>query len=95
MGALNLDVRGRPVSAELYGALTSSLSVVAFAQLMASAEERGRVAGERFEARLRDVDSTTAALFGQIAKEEAAHIRLAERLLDGDAAFFRGESDLV
>lgn len=95
MDALSLDVRGRPVSPELYGALTSSTSVVDFAGLMASAEERGRVAGERFEARLRDVDPTTAALFGQIAREEAAHIRLAERLLRGDEVFFTDDSDLL
>jgi len=95
LDSLDLDVRGRPVSTDLYGALTASSTVTDFALLMASAEERGRVAGERFEARLRHVDPTTAQLFGQIAKEEAAHIRLAERLLGGDAAFFWDESDLV
>jgi hypothetical protein len=46
---------------------------------MASAEDRGRRAGERFHRDLQAIDPVTAEIFGQIAREEQTHVELAER----------------
>ncbi len=46
---------------------------------MASAEERGRRAGERFHQALLKKDPITAGIFGKIAEEEVSHIELARK----------------
>jgi hypothetical protein len=46
---------------------------------MASAEERGRKAGERFHAQMLQRDPESARIFGKIAEEEVAHIALARK----------------
>jgi len=84
-----LDVRpdGRAVSAHLWRGLTACATPHEFAWYMAKAEERGRIAGERFAEALQSRDPQSAALFGQIAKEEADHIELALRFYpDSDRA---------
>ena len=44
---------------------------------MAGAEERGRLAGEKFYTDLEPIDPITAGIFKQIAFEERSHVELA------------------
>ena len=74
---LNLSVTERKVSDMLWDSLTSCQSARDFAKYMASAEERGRKAGERFHQAMLPVDPITAEIFRKIAEEEVAHIQLA------------------
>jgi len=69
----------RKVSDQLWVSLTSCTSAEQFAVFMATAEERGRRAGERFMAQLQDRDPISAQIFGKIAEEEIEHIQLAEK----------------
>jgi uncharacterized ferritin-like protein (DUF455 family) len=79
MDELGIEVTDRAVSDWLWVSLTNCQSAREFAVFMASAEERGRRAGVRFEEALRKIDPTSAAIFGKIAEEEVEHIRLAEK----------------
>ncbi len=79
MTELGIDVRARKVSSQLWHSLVSCKSARDFAIFMASAEERGRRAGERFHAALLEKDPVTARIFGKIAEEEISHIELAQR----------------
>ena len=79
MEELGVGPGDRAVSAHLWRGLTACGSAHEFAWYMAKAEERGRVAGERFAQALARRDAQSAALFEQIAKEEADHIALAMR----------------
>jgi uncharacterized ferritin-like protein (DUF455 family) len=70
----------RPVSDQLWVSLTENApSAEAFAYAMATAEDRGRIAGLRFFDGLRESDPETALIFQKIALEEEEHIALAER----------------
>ena len=69
----------RGVSDQLWVSLTSCQTAQEFALYMATAEDRGRKAGERFSEQLKSQDPVSAQIFGQIAAEEIEHIRLAER----------------
>jgi len=82
MKELGIEVEERPVSQDLYLSLTSCKSARAFAEFMANAEERGRIAGERFRDALQNIDPISAKIFGDIAKEEVEHIELARRFFD-------------
>jgi uncharacterized ferritin-like protein (DUF455 family) len=79
MAELGFSVAEREVSDQLWVSLTTCDSARDFAHYMASAEERGRRAGERFCKALEGRDPETARIFGQIAEEEVAHIELAEK----------------
>ena len=79
MEQLGIDLREREVSDHLWRNLTSATTAEEFARAMADAEDRGRQAGERFQAEMAEVDPTTAALFGRIAAEEREHVALAGR----------------
>ena len=79
MAVLGFDVRGRKVTDALWHSFMRCESAEAFCVFMANAEDRGRKAGERFEAELRSRDAVTAEIFGKIAREEIEHIALAER----------------
>lgn len=79
MKELCIEPDDRMVSAHLWRNLTACGDPHEFAWYMAKAEERGRVAGERFAEALADRDPISARLFDQIAKEEADHIALAMR----------------
>lgn len=79
MSELQVDVKARKVSDQLWVSLTSCKTAMEFARYMASAEERGRKAGIRFHQALLKTDPVTAEIFGKIAEEEIAHIALAER----------------
>lgn len=76
---LGFEVQERPVSDYLWDSFMNCTSAEKFALYMASAEERGRKAGERFYENLKNTDPQTAEIFRKIAEEELAHIRLAER----------------
>jgi uncharacterized ferritin-like protein (DUF455 family) len=70
----------RPVSDQLWVSLTERCQTAGeFAHAMATAEERGRVAGLRFFEGLQSSDPETAGLFQRIAEEEIEHIALAQR----------------
>ena len=79
MSELQIDVKEREVSLWLWDSFMSCKSAKDFAVFMANAEERGRKAGERFYETLLSTDPVSAKIFGQIAKEEVAHIELAKR----------------
>jgi len=81
MEEIGESVDERPVSAQLWESLSSCESARQFTLWMAGAEERGQFAGERLAVRLSGVDSVSAAVFAQIAKEEAGHVALAKRFL--------------
>lgn len=76
---LEIPIEGRRVSDQLWASLTSCKTAEEFAIYMASAEERGRVAGVRFYQGLAKTDPITAEIFRKIAEEEVSHIALAER----------------
>jgi uncharacterized ferritin-like protein (DUF455 family) len=79
MQELGVPIDGRAVSDQLWVSLTTCISPRDFAHYMASAEERGRRAGERFDEQLRETDPVTARIFGRIAEEEVSHIELAAK----------------
>jgi uncharacterized ferritin-like protein (DUF455 family) len=84
MSELGVDVRARKVSIHLWHSLVACKTAREFAKFMASAEERGRKAGERFHAALITRDPETARIFGTIAHEEIAHIELAQRFFPSE-----------
>ncbi len=79
MKELGIGIADRKVSDQLWVSLTSCQTASEFAHYMASAEERGRKAGVRFQEAMAQVDPTTAEIFGKIAEEEVEHIALAYR----------------
>lgn len=79
MTELKIDVKERKVSTQLWKSLRSCKTAYDFAVYMASAEERGRKAGERFYQALLHTDPVTAEIFRKIAEEEVAHIETARR----------------
>ncbi len=79
MDELAIPVEARAVSDWLWNSLVSCKSAREFAVFMASAEERGRRAGERFEEAMATVDPVSSAIFGKIAEEEVEHIRLTQK----------------
>jgi uncharacterized ferritin-like protein (DUF455 family) len=79
MSELKIEIQERRVSDQLWHSLISCKTTREFALYMASAEERGRVAGVRFHQALSATDPITAEIFGKIAEEEVAHIALAEK----------------
>lgn len=85
MEEIGAEVSERSVSDLLWHSLVSRKSARDFALFMASAENRGRQAGERFYRALQEIDPISANIFGKIAAEEIEHIRLAERFFGGFA----------
>ncbi len=79
LAALGERVEDRLVSDHLWWSLVVCKSAREFALFMAGAEDRGRQAGERFQKAMEAHDPVSAAIFGQIALEERAHIQLAEK----------------
>lgn len=68
---------GRRCRADLWPFLTEACDATDFAGRMASAEERGRIGGERLAEALLPWDAESAAIFARIAAEEVDHITLA------------------
>ena len=79
MQELGIDPRERAVSDQLWHSLISCRDARDFALYMASAEERGRRAGERFREAMAHTDPVSAEIFGRIADEEIEHIATAQR----------------
>ncbi len=79
MTDLGQRLEERPVSDRLWQSFHACETAEAFALFMAKAEERGRVAGERFCKTLHEIDPVSSRLFGQIALEENEHIETAVR----------------
>ncbi|MDR3606323.1 MAG: DUF455 family protein [Oligoflexia bacterium] len=79
MEELGIRPDERTVSDQLWHSLRSCKKAEEFAIYMASAEDRGRKAGERFYQALLATDPVTAKIFGKIAEEEIEHIALAAR----------------
>nr|MBI3548420.1 DUF455 family protein [Elusimicrobiota bacterium] len=77
--ALGIGVAERAVSDRLWSSLVGCGSAREFALFIANAEERGRLAGERFRQAMVGVDPESARVFGLIADEEVAHVALAKR----------------
>ena len=84
MNELNISVADRPVSLALWKSFDRCESAKNFAQYMASSEEHGRVAGEKFYETLLKIDPVSAKVFQQIALEEQEHIRLAQAVVSLD-----------
>lgn len=79
MEEIGEPVEGRPVSDFLWDSFMRCQTAREFAHFMSNAEERGRVAGERFRDALSKIDPVSARIFGRIAEEEVEHIALAYR----------------
>lgn len=73
---LGFDRKERPVSDGLFRSFLKCADAAQFSVYMATAEDRGRQAGERFFFDLHESDRKTAEIFYQIATEEREHIRL-------------------
>lgn len=86
MNELHIPIKDRPVSDWLWVSLVKCKTASEFAVFMASAEERGRIAGVKFYETLLEYDAVTAEIFGKIAEEEIEHIRLATKFFPEDAA---------
>jgi uncharacterized ferritin-like protein (DUF455 family) len=86
MDELEIPIRARRVSDQLWFSLTACKSAREFALYMASAEERGRKAGVRFHQALLASDPVTAEIFRKIAEEEVSHIELAQRFFPSEPA---------
>lgn len=81
MRELFIDVAAVPVALDLYLSFEQCHTAREFSLYMSNAEERGRVAGERFGVTLKNRDPRTAEIFAQIAREEREHVALAQRFL--------------
>lgn len=84
LAELGLEIGERAVSDQLWVSLRSCQTAREFALYMASAEERGRRAGERFHQALVGKDPITAEIFRKIAEEEVEHILLAQKYFPAD-----------
>jgi len=79
LAELGQTVEAVPVALDLYLSFERCQSAEEFSRYMSNAEERGRVAGERFGEVLAKTDPETAQLFQRIALEEREHVALTER----------------
>lgn len=100
LSVLGFGVGDRAVSDHLWVSLVCTRSAKEFSQYMANAEERGRLAGEKFYTDLELIDPISAAIFKQIALEERAHVELAlkhypEILLSGASKPAGAASSLI
>jgi uncharacterized ferritin-like protein (DUF455 family) len=79
MQVLGISVTERKVSDMLWRSLMTCKTGREFAAFIATAEERGRKAGVRFQAGMAQSDPESARIFGKIAEEEVSHIEIATR----------------
>lgn len=80
MAELGEDPAGRSVHDALWRRLSGAKTVAEFSVWMREAEARGKAAEESFRKSLAEKDPVTAAIFGKIADDEAAHLAFADRL---------------
>jgi len=78
MEELGITLTDRPVSTALWDSLKDCTEGQEFCIRIASAEERGRVAGEMLAEYLTERDPATAAIFQEIVAEEVGHVALAD-----------------
>jgi uncharacterized ferritin-like protein (DUF455 family) len=81
MEEIGIPVADRMVSRALWASFDHCETPWKFAQFMASSEENGRLAGEKFYQTLLQIDPVTAELFRKIADEEVDHIALADSVI--------------
>lgn len=79
MEELGVDPAERPVSDALWRGLSSCRDARTFSAWMREAEERGKAAEESFAASLKERDPITAAMFAEIAADEAEHLAIPVR----------------
>jgi uncharacterized ferritin-like protein (DUF455 family) len=76
------DLGGRvedtPQNLRLWQSFQKCKTPLEFAYFMATAENRGKQAGEQFYEKLQNIDPVSAQLFQQIAFEEQEHIQINE-----------------
>ncbi len=82
MGELGFELTGQPVSTALWESLKVCTTDRDFCIRIASAEERGRLAGVRLVDYLGKSDPETTAIFQEIADDEVAHVALAATFFD-------------
>lgn len=92
MADLQQTAGGRPVSDVLWRSYMLCVTAEQFVRFMGSAEERGRIAGERFYELLKPIDLVSAEIFRQIAIEEAEHVRLAQSVFRVEASLTHAET---
>lgn len=80
LAELGEEPAGRPVSTQLWQSYLACRTAPEFARYMATAEDRGRQAGERFFRDLEGRDLVTAQIFRKIAEDEREHVISAARL---------------
>ena len=85
MAQIKQDPGARRVSDRLWYSFVKCESPEEFAVYMANAEERGRIAGERFFESILEIDAISAEIFRKIAEEELEHIRLAQRFFNNNS----------
>ncbi len=81
MQELGISPDERPQSLALWISFDRCETPLQFAEFMAKAEDRGRIAGEQFYQTLLTIDPVTAQLFQKIAEEEKEHIQLASSII--------------
>ncbi len=86
MQELGVALDERRVSDQLWISLRSCQTAREFALYMASAEQRGRIAGEKFHQAMIKRDEITAEIFRKIAEEEVEHIAVASRYFGYDGS---------
>ncbi len=74
MSELSLDLRERKVSDRLWFSFLGCKTAKDFSLYMATAEYRGKIAGERVAEQLKDSDPESSRVFAKIAFEEIRHI---------------------
>lgn len=79
MKELDISITERPVTLFLWESFMKCKTAREFAIFMSNAEERGRIAGERFGKEMASFDAASSKIFETIAQEEVEHIRLAYR----------------
>lgn len=82
LAELGQEVGAVPVALDLYLSFERCQTAYDFAIYMSNAEERGRVAGERFGEVLKERDPVTAEIFAQIALEESEHVAMVSKFFN-------------
>lgn len=89
MKELNVNPSERKVSLGLWKILTSCKNAEDFCIIIADAENRGRISGEKIAEYLQSEDPQTAKIFLDIAKDEIEHIRLAAQFYPEKFSVFK------
>ena len=77
MNELGISITERPVSDHLWLSFGRCKDAREFSLFMASAEERGRRAGNRVQEAIKESDPESSRIFREIAFEEISHVEMA------------------